>query len=265
MTHPQGTQSRTFSRQLLTGAGLAFLAFLSTSCGRESSPPPVAAIQPATNSPALVPSPAPEVAIKPIASGLRYVAQPRGSKVTIAGTSSIHDWTVEGAVIGGFFEVEPAFVGDRSLKSVPSLNDPSLSPLAEVVIPIRSLKSGKELMDGIMQDAMKMKDHASIKYRLGSMQVKGDVSADGTPVKFDTRGELTVSGVTKPCPMEVELERMDEGRLKFTGGATLKMTDFDIVPPSPKIPGLGSLITTGDEVVLTFEWVVAPGKRPASN
>jgi len=35
------------------------------------------------------------------------------------------------------------------------------------------------------------------------------------------------------------------------------MTDFGIKPPSPDIPGLSSLIKTGDDVKITFEWTTA--------
>ena len=185
------------------------------------------------------------------ADTLRYQAQPRGSKVSIDGTSSIHDWTVEGAVIGGFFEAAAAFKDDKSLKTA---MEPA--PKAEVVIPIRSLKSGKETMDGIMQDAMKMKENPVIKYKLAEIKIKGEVPVSGTPVKFDSKGDLTVAGVTKPCAMEVTMERADDGKLKFIGTTPIKMTDFEIKPPAPAIAG--GLIKTGDDVTIKFEWVVAP-------
>lgn len=191
------------------------------------------------------------------ADTLRYGARP-GAKVTIDGTSSIHDWTVEGKIIGGFFEVEPGFQTDLSLKSVKSVTTKDTNPKAEIAIPIRSLRSGKDLMDRIMQEAMKAEEHAQIRYVLKEMIVKGDVPASGTPVKFDTKGELSISGVTKPVEMEVTMERQADNQILFKGEQQLKMTDFDITPPSPKIPGLGSLIKTGDEVVIKFEWPVRP-------
>jgi len=38
------------------------------------------------------------------AEPLRYEAQPGGGKVKIEGTSSIHEWSMESPVIGGFLE-----------------------------------------------------------------------------------------------------------------------------------------------------------------
>jgi polyisoprenoid-binding protein YceI len=187
------------------------------------------------------------------ADTLRYLAQPQGSKVTMDGTSTIHDWTVEGKIIGGFFEAAAAWDTDKSLKSAMTP-----APKAEITIPIRTLKSGKERMDEIMQEAMKAKDFPLIKFKLSEMKLKGDVPASGTPAKFDTKGDLTVSGVTKPCEMEVTMERTDDGKLKFSATKPLKMTDFGIQPPNPNIGGVG--IKTGDEIIIKFDWMVAPKK-----
>ena len=36
----------------------------------------------------------------------RYEAQPTGSKVKVEGTSTLHDWSVESKLIGGYFEFD---------------------------------------------------------------------------------------------------------------------------------------------------------------
>ena len=191
---------------------------------------------------------------------LNYRGQPKGSKVTIDGTSTIHDWTVTGVVIGGSFKVEPAFEGDKSLKSVPSLTSKEKNPTVEIMIPVRSLKSGKQKMDEIMQEAMNEPEHRLIRYKLTEMVVKGDVPASGTPVKFDTKGDLSISGETQKIDMEVVMERMDDGKVKFKGEKKLKMTDFKIKPPAPSILGM-SPIKTGDEVVIKFDWLTGMRKK----
>ena len=188
---------------------------------------------------------------------IRLASRP-GSKVSMDGTSSIHDWTVEGAIIRGSFEVEPEFMTDKTLKSVKSLTTKEVNPKAELAIPVRSLKSGKQKMDEIMLEAMKSAEHKDIVYKLKEMVLKGDVAASGA-AKFDTKGELTVAGVTKPCDMEISLDRVDATKVKFSGMHKLKMTDFGIAPPSPEIPGMDR-IKTGDDLVIKFEWLVAPAK-----
>lgn len=189
---------------------------------------------------------------------IKYVAKP-GCLVSIDGTSTIHDWTTKGAIIGGSFEVEPEFQSDKSLKSVKSLTTKDASPKAQVSIPIKSLKSqatvGSSKMDEIMQEAMRMKENPQITYTLKEMTVKGAVPDSGTPVKFDTKGNLAVSGVTNAIEMEVTMERLPDDKLKFSGTKVVKMTDHQIKPPAPSILGMAP-IKTGDEVTIKFEWLL---------
>src|SRR5258705_8612885 len=81
---------------------------------------------------------------------VRYVAQPE-SKLRIEGTSTIHDWTVEGSIIGGFLEADPQFASDPGVVS-------KVRPNVEVTIPVRQIKSDKKAMDNVMWEAMKQKE-----------------------------------------------------------------------------------------------------------
>ena len=175
---------------------------------------------------------------------VRYVAQTEGSTMKIDGTSTIHDWTVECGLLPGSMELDASFDGDfKNLK---------VSPRVDVIIPVRQLKSGKKSMDAVMQDAMHMKDHPKIEYKLVEMVPSGK---DNSKYVFDAKGALTISGVTRTNQMAVRIERMDKAHIKVTGLTTVKMTDHGIKPPAPDI-GLG-FIKTGDEVKISFEWVTA--------
>jgi polyisoprenoid-binding protein YceI len=175
----------------------------------------------------------------------RYEATP-GSKVTVAGTSTLHDWTVESALIAGFMELEANFPLDAAAKPAAGL---VVKPRVEVAIPARSLKSGKTLMDQVMHDALEAPKHPKIEYKCEQLVLKDA----GPPLKFEATGTLTVHGVSRPNTMPVTIERLADGKLKVTGTTAVKMTDHGIKPPSP--PLAGSLIKTGDEVKIAFEWV----------
>ena len=196
-------------------------------------------------------------AVSVAAETVRYQARP-GSSMKIDGTSTVHDWTVECGIIGGYMEFDSNFPLDKS-QGTPDLK---VTPKVEVNINVRSLKSGKKLMDEVMHDAMKVKDHPKISYVLKEMKPKERKA--GEPLTFDTKGDLTVAGVTKPIDMVVTMEPMDDGKLKTTGSKDLKMTDFGINPPAPAL-GLG-LIKTADDVKITFEWLTAraAGSKTAS-
>lgn len=176
----------------------------------------------------------------------KFEARP-GSKVKIDGTSTIHDWTVEGLIIGGALELDSKFVTN------PTQAQPGKIPAkVDAMIPVRSLKSGKKAMDDVMHTAMKQQQFPRIEYRLTELTLKETPkSADG-PYTFDSKGELTVSGVTNKVTFPVTMTRTGK-TMKTTGTTSVKMTSFGIQPPSPKI-ALG-LISTGDDVKLAFEWV----------
>jgi len=178
-----------------------------------------------------------------------------GSKLTIDGTSTIHDWSVAGQLIGGYIEFEPDYYGALTGGSAQTLVGKKVNPKLDVTIPVRSLKSDKKPMDNVMYNAMKQKEHPQIKYALKEMALKEAPKAATGPFVFDTEGELTVSGVTKAVKMDVTMEKVDEAKFKFIGKAPLKMTDFKIDPPAPSL-ALG-LIKTADEVTVTFEWLTS--------
>jgi polyisoprenoid-binding protein YceI len=184
-----------------------------------------------------------------VAETVRYSPVPNSSKLRMDGTSTIHDWHAETDVIGGFLELDATF-SDASGKSAPS----TIKPKVEVKIPVRSLKSsGGKKMDAVMQEHMKFEQHKAIEYRVLELVPKAGGASGGT-AQFDARGTLTIAGVTKTNTMPVTIERIDSARLKVKGTAALKMTDFGIKPPAPEILGL-SVIKTGDDLKLTFEWV----------
>ena len=182
---------------------------------------------------------------------IRYQGRP-GSKLKLEGTSTIHDWTVEGKIIGGFLELESNFPLESSAKP-PA--DAKLNAKVEVDIPVTSLLSGKQLMDEVMYEAMKQKQYPKIQYRLKQITLKPAVQTG--PLQFDAVGELTIAGMARTNSMIVTIERVDPTRLKVKGATAIKMTDFGVKPPAPNI-GLG-LIKTGDDVKITFEWVT--GKK----
>ena len=181
---------------------------------------------------------------------MRYQARP-GSKVTIIGTSTVHDWEVKSGIISGFMELESNFPLDPGAE-VPESG--KLNAKVEVAIPVRSLKSGKTLMDSIMLGAMSEEKHPKIEYKLSSISLQPAPEGKDA-LQFEAKGVLTVSGVSRPSTMIVKIEKTSPTRLKVTGETPLKMTSFGIKPPAPSI-GLG-LIKTADDVTIKFEWVAA--------
>lgn len=180
---------------------------------------------------------------------LKYKARP-GGKMRIEGTSTIHDWWAESAVIGGTVELDPSFPAD------PAKSDLKAGPMpaqANVSILVRTFKcQWGAPMDAVMQDSMDAAKHPKIEFKLKELVFKE--AKDGALV-FDSKGDLTVRGKTKEMAFPVKIERPDAKSLKIKGEVPTKMSDFEVPSPAPKV-GLG-LIKTADEVKLTFEWNLA--------
>ena len=175
----------------------------------------------------------------------KFDSQP-GSKVKIDGTSNIHDWSVEGGIIAGTMELDAKFAADPG-KAAPG----KIAAKVETSMPVRSLKSGKTSMDSVMHAAMKQPQFPKIQYRLTELTLKETPKSAEGPILLESKGDLTVAGVTNKVAFPVTMTRAGKS-LKASGTANVKMTSFGIQPPSPKISF--GLITTSDDVKITFEW-----------
>lgn len=208
-------------------------------------PEPQASAEPLTNAPA------------PVGDLVRFEARP-GSKVRLEGTSNIHDWQVEGTIVGGWVDLSPSFPANSS-QPLPA---GKLAAHAEVSIPIAAMhsltKEGKpysEKMDEIMSEKLLAPTHPKIRFYLAELAVRQTPVTNSGSFALQASGDLVVAGVTNRISMPVSIIPQGNSALKITGEATVKMSSFKIEPPAPK--WLGSLIRTGDDVKLFFDWKVA--------
>jgi hypothetical protein len=222
--------------------GLCFLA----ACSKSPQPPPTTTVA------------EPDAAAAAPTVGLvRFDSKP-GSKVRIEGTSSVHDWQIEGKIIGGYIEVGPNFPVEPGQSVQPG----KVEAKVDAFIPVRSLasiqKDGKPYttkMDDVVYEKLNEPANKKIYYRLNELVLKEPAKTNGLPYVFDSKGELVVAGVTNSIAMPVNVTPLGDNKLKITGNTVVKMTDFKIQPPAPAL-ALG-IIKTGDEVKLFFEWMVA--------
>lgn len=168
--------------------------------------------------------------------------RPQASKVTVSGTSTLHDWHVEGPRIEGRVTVSAAFLAGETADA----------PTVEARIPVTSLRSGKKKMDELMHDALAAAAHPAIEYRLTAATLTG--GAGGGKLEIATRGRLTIAGETREVPMAVEVTRQADGRLLVRGSVPLTMTDFGVEPPTAML----GTVRSGDRVTVGFEWTLAP-------
>ncbi|WMN12333.1 YceI family protein [Marivirga salinae] len=167
----------------------------------------------------------------PLVYGQQLTVNESNTKLSVDGTSSVHDWTIEAEQFNGKADVK---IENNTLQSINSLS---------FNIPVESLKSGKSGMDDNTYEALKADDHPVIKYEFRSMD---NVKVEGNTTTMSTKGALTIGGVTKIVNMNVKANASDG--VAFSGDITFKMSVFEIDPPT----AVFGTIRTGDQVTIKF-------------
>jgi len=199
--------------------------------------------------------------ITPAGAQTKYTAQPHGTSVKIEGTSTAHDWEMEGTIIGGFVEFGQGVILDAAQTTIAGLNDGKAPVKVHALIPVQSVHSKAEhapdVMDHLMQETLKADQFGRIEYTLTEMTFKGSHAA-GKPFEFDTTGELSIAGVTNKVSFPVTIELLDAGKIKVNATVPLKMTSYKVDPPAPNI-GLG-LMRCGDDIKIVIDWTLMERK-----
>lgn len=148
---------------------------------------------------------------------------------TVSGTSSLHDWDMNGNTGSG----DAQFTIDGNvLTAIQSL---------VVNMPAESIKSGKSGMDKNAYKALKTDKHKTIKFVIKSAK------SDGANL-WTLTGDFTIAGVTKTVSFKVK-SQVVAGVVTLEGSYAFKLTDFNITPPT----ALMGTVKTGDDVTIKFK------------
>lgn len=153
------------------------------------------------------------------------------SKLTVSGTSSLHDWDIDAEQQKGQMVLDRAT--DMKIEKL------SFEVTAE------SLKSGKGGMDKNTYKALNTKKNKSITFHL--TEVKKITPSGTDSYNVEAAGDLTVAGVTKRMNLNFDMA-VSPDKVTLNGKKSFKMTDFGITPPK----ALLGTITTGDQVTISF-------------
>ena len=156
------------------------------------------------------------------------------SKVTVFGTSNIHDWDVVAKSMSGKASFE---VAGNQLKDIKTLS---------ISVESESLKSGKSGMDKNTYKALKTDKFKTITYKIFNV-TKVTLLEDGS-YKVETQGDLTIIGVTKRISVPV-IVKMNGKKAVVSGKFSIDMTHYTVVPPT----ALMGTIKTGKELTIDFK------------
>jgi len=156
--------------------------------------------------------------------------------MTITGTSSIHDWE--------------SIVNDFSVYA--DVNDESIIDLA-VEVEVKSIKSGKSIMDGKTYDALQADEFPKILFKASNLNIGIE--------KIEGLGTLTIAGQSKSIPISADILTRSASDLKVKGRVHISMSKFGITPPK----AMFGTLKTGDLVVIEYELVLKNNKNITQN
>ncbi len=145
------------------------------------------------------------------------------SKLTIDGTSTVHDWTVTANSMQGIVKAEGA-----APKEIDFQVD---------VVDILSERGAT--MDNKMHTALKKEEHPKVLFILKEVKGQGTVS-----------GTLTIAGNSNDVDIESKISS-SEDVLKISGEKKIALKDFDIEPPT----AMFGQVIVGDDVTVKFDLV----------
>jgi len=162
----------------------------------------------------------------------QYSLQGGSSSLSIDGTSTLHDWTITAEGMKGSADIDLS----SGLSGISDLN---------FSVVVEGLKSGKGGMDKNTYKALNEDKYPNITYSL--QKVNSIKPAGSNTYTLATTGMLDIAGTKKPVNMNVTAT-VSGGTVKFEGSYPMKMTDFNIEPPT----AMFGTIKTGDEITVKY-------------
>lgn len=173
------------------------------------------------------------------AAQAQYTVRP-ASQFWIDGTSTVSSFTCTASEVAGFGSVDEAAMGASQQADL----------RAEVVIPVRAFDCGVRQMNRDFYEALKGRAYPAVRFALRRAEILApDGRSEWTPVR--AWGTITLAGEQRPVTVTARGQRLADGRVRIQGRHALRMTDFDIEPPT----GLLGLVRAHDDIVVRFDLV----------
>jgi polyisoprenoid-binding protein YceI len=155
------------------------------------------------------------------------------SSLVVMGTSTLHDWEMSARNITANMTVNK--------------DGTSIQKIENVYFSVKSdnIVSDNSIMDSKAHDALKAEKYPTISFNMASVN---NLVSSGNTIKGSLSGNVTIAGVTKNITLPFTGTLQGNG-IQVTGSKSLKMSDFNIKPPTAM---LGTL-KTGDEIKIDYK------------
>jgi hypothetical protein len=157
-----------------------------------------------------------------------------GGEVKVQGTSSIHDWLINLKHLNCAVE----FINEGS----------DIINIGKVTFSCRAkdLQSEYDLMDKKTYDALQADQFPVITFHSNSTTA---LISDGEKFRGDLTGQLSIAGETRKITIPFTGIILSDNIIEVNGKAELRMSDFNIDPPTAMMGAL----KTGDNISVSFK------------
>ena len=164
------------------------------------------------------------------------------AKITIAGTSNVHDYT---ATTADAKVTRVQFAADVAGATFwDEVQKPGGLQAFDLAIAAETLKSTKDGLDKNMYKALKTKEHKLITFTLTRLE--------GEPGALKAVGTLKIAGVEREVTLPLKTTRKGEA-LGVSGAIDVLMTDFGIAPPKAML----GMVKADPKISVTFDVLLA--------
>lgn len=154
----------------------------------------------------------------------------KGYILTIQGGSNLHAWSEKAGTINGTALVEWNNNGSFNLNGL------------KLIVKATSITSS----EGFVMNDKTYKALRSTKYPVITFELKNQVTsipADGKSHVINATGDLVIAGVSRLVNLNASVVADDHGQVMFNGSYPIKMSDYNIEPPTALF---GTLKVTND-------------------
>ncbi len=174
------------------------------------------------------------LSVQTLSAQVKYSLVQDKSTMQVEGTSSVHDWEMDA---GG---LTCNMLATTKNNKVIAIDEVAFSCVAEKIL------SDNSIMDGKTHDALKAEDYPKITFKMKSME---SVNQSGDKFSGEMYGVVEIAGVSKNIKVKFSGSVIGGDALQVTGSVPLKMSDFNMEPPTAMFGAL----KTGNEVKVNYD------------
>lgn len=182
------------------------------------------------------------------------------SRLLLEGSSNVAPWRCSGATLDARVEVAAPLQKINAV--IDRIEDGNIAvwmsnpaagrfpqPSFQLRIPVNTLRCGNGRMERDMQRALRAELHPTIEFRF--IRLIGGVTHDIDAGNYHATiaGQLSLAGETRNITLKVAAERLAHDRFRLQAVLPLRMTDFEITPPT----ALFGAIKAKNELTVRFD------------